>query len=185
MNRLRLMAYNETVPMTRRIPALPEKKLARDSKIAKQIIHAYDVEQDIEKVRDIFFRKAHLLSNPRYWEMLRTVWVVSGSTANANEFRPLFKSPRPCKGWFMTVEDAAALDAMTFPLTVYRAYDPYYDTPEGIAAGGDPGISWTLEKEWCEKYAEGKGRVVKSRQVERKDVFAYISRRGESEIMIL
>lgn len=182
---MRLLAYNETVPMTKRIPALPEKQLARDSKIAKQIIHAYDVEENIEKVKDIFFRKMHLLSNPRYWEMLRTIWVICGKTENSDEFRPLFRSSRPCKGWFMTVEDAAELEKMSFPLTVYRAYDPWYDTPEGVAAGGDPGISWTLDKEWCEKYAEGKSRKVKSRVVERKDVFAYIRRRGEEEIMIL
>lgn len=180
-----ILAENERRPMTRRIPALPEKQLARDGKIAAQLIRAYEVENDIQKVKDIFFRKAKLLSNPRYWELMRTVWVVAGSTETSNEFRPYFKSARPCKGWFMTVEDTEALENMEFPLTVYRAYDPYYDSPEGLAEGGDPGISWTTDKDWCEGYAKAKGRVIKSRVVERKDIFAYISRRGEEEIMIL
>jgi len=180
-----ILAENERRPMTRRIPALPEKQLARDGKIAAQLIRAYEVENDIQKVKDIFFRKAKLLSNPRYWELMRTVWVVAGSTETSNEFRPYFKSARPCKGWFMTVEDAEALENMEFPLTAYRAYDPYYDSPEGLAEGGDPGISWTTDKDWCEGYAKAKGRVIKSRVVERKDIFAYISRRGEEEIMIL
>lgn len=162
-------------PFTRRVPNLPEKQMARDRKIITQIVRAIDVEQDIEKGKEIFFRKCRLLSNPLYWEVLRSIWVVCGKTENSDEFRHYFRSPRPCKGWFMTVEDAAALDAMEFPLTVYRAYD----------REPDPGISWTLDKEWCEEYAKSQGRQVKQRQVERKDIFAYISRRGESEIMIL
>jgi hypothetical protein len=179
------LAINKRSDFTRRIPAYPPKVQARVEKIVKQLIHAYDVEGDTEKMRNIFMRKACLLPNPSYWELLRTVWVASGKTENSREFRPLFKSSRPSKSWFMTVEDAAALDAMEFPITVYRAYDPYYDTPEGIEEGGDPGLSWTLDKEWCEGYAASKQRVIKSRQVERKDIFAYVSRRGEEEIIIL
>ena len=95
-------------------------------------------------------------------------------------FRLMMKSSRPCKSWFMTPEDAAALDAMTFPLTVWRAYDI-----ELYPRNTDPGISWTLDKQWCREYAEANGRVMKTMQVERKDVFAYISRRGEEEIIIL
>lgn len=169
------LAINEQSDFTRRIPALSQKQLARDGKIAGQIIRAYEEENGVEKVKAIFFHKAKLLSNPRYWELLRSVWIVAGSTENANEFRPYFMSARPCKGWFMTVEDADALEKMSFPITVYRAYsqDP------------DPGISWTLDAEWCKGYAQVHGRKVKSRTVERKDIFAYISRRGEEEIIIL
>jgi len=169
------VAENEKRYFTRRVPNLPEKQLMRDSKIISQIIRAWDVDGDAEKVKEIFFNKCRLLSNPRYWEVLRTVWVIAGKTENADEFRHYLKSTRPCKGWFMTLEDAEALDKMEFPLTVYRAYDKE----------PDPGISWTTDKQWCEEYAAGKGRKVKSRLVERKDVYAYISRRGEEEIMIL
>ena len=75
----------------------------------------------------------------------------------------------------MTPEDAAALEAMQFPLTVWRAYD----------ADPDPGISWTLDREWCEGYAKTKGRRMKQMQVNRDQVFAYVSRRGEEELIIL
>lgn len=74
----------------------------------------------------------------------------------------------------MTPEDADALNKMSFPLTVWRAYD----------SEPDPGISWSINKEWVESYAKVKGRKVKSRQVERNQIFAYISRRLESEIII-
>lgn len=168
------LAVNERTDFTRRIPALPEKQLARDAKIVGQIIRAREA-GDNEAVLDIFRRKARLLSNPRYWEVMRTVWVAVGSTETAPLFRTLMQSSRPCRSWFMTPEDAAALDAMPFPLTVWRAYD----------AEPDPGISWTLDREWCEGYAKAKGRRVKQMQVSRDQVFAYVSRRGEEEVIVL
>ena len=160
---------------TRRIPALPKKQLAMDAKIARQLVRAWDVEKSREKLLDVWFRKAHLLSNPRYWELLRTVWVAGGATELADKFRPYFKSLRPCKGWFMTVEDATELEAMVFPMKLYRAYseDP------------DPGISWTSDLDWCKRYAEVGGRKIKERIVRRDEVFAYITRRHESEFIIL
>lgn len=169
------LAYNKHSDFTRRIPSLSPKAQQRVEKVVMQLVHAHDVEGDCEKVKDIFFRKARLLPNPSYWEILRTVWVTAGKTDNVHEFLPFFKSGRPCKSWFMTVEDARTLDEMTFPIAVYRAYD---NEP-------DNGISWTTNEEWCKGYAQSKGRKVKKRLVNREDVFAYISRRGEDEIIIL
>jgi len=117
------------------------------------------------------------IADPLYWEALRTIWVLCGSTETANEFRPMMKSKRRCRNWFMTPEDKASLDEMQFPLTVWRAYDSTLDP--------DPGLSWITDRKWCEEYAAKKGRAVKERTVTREEVFAYISRRGESEIIIL
>ncbi len=172
------LAPNQHTDFTRRIPTgFTQKQLDRDARIITQIVRAYDEggPRAAERVLDIFWRKAKLLTNPRYWEVMRTVWVAAGSTETADIFRTMMKSRRPCRSWFMTPEDAAALEAMQFPLTVWRAYD----------ADPDPGISWTLDQEWCEVYASSKGRRVKSMQVWRDQVFAYVSRRGEEEIIIL
>lgn len=169
------LAPNTHTEFTRRIPSLPKKQMMRDARITKQIVLAYDLYKDEERVKELFFKNARLLSNPRYWEVMRTVWVTAGSTDNAHEFIPYMMSSRPCKGWFMTPEDAASLDAMQFPITVYRAYD----------REPDPGISWSIDRNFVENYAKAKGRKIKSRQVERKEIFAYISRRLESEIIIL
>jgi len=179
---------NRRTDFTRRIPTgLSEKQMARDSKIAMQLIRIDQEGGDraAEKMLDLFFRKAKLLSNPRYWEVMRTVWVAAGSTETAHIFRTMMKSTRPCRSWFMTPEDAQALDAMPQPITVWRAYDPKYDTAAWQAQGGDPGISWTIDKEWCIGYAKSKGRVIRERQVYRGDIFAYVTRRGESEMIIL
>lgn len=173
-------AINQRSDFTRRIPTgLSAKQMARDGKIIAQIIRAHEA-GDNRQVLDIYRHKAHLLSNPRYWEVMRTVWVAAGSTETAEEFRRMMRMPRPCKGWFMTPEDKDALDKMTFPLTVWRAYDA-----NEYPGDSDPGISWTLDKAWCEQYAAAHGRRVKERQVEREEVFAYVSRRGEQEIIIL
>ena len=177
-----IIAHNHIRPrtdqteFTRRVPTgLSAKQMAQDAKIARQMVQAWDVEKSVDKLLDIWFRKSRLLSNPRYWELLRTVWCAAGSTDNADRFRPYFKSSRPCRGWFMTPEDAAELEKMEFPLKVWRAYD----------REPDPGISWTINEEWCHQYAEGMGRQVKERLVSRDEVFAFISRRHEQEIIIL
>lgn len=193
---------NQRTDFTRRIPTgFTQRQLDRDAKIVLQIIRAYDEggPRAAEQVLDIFRRKAKLLTNPRYWEVMRTVWVAAGSTETAHIFRTMMNSGRPCKSWFMTLEDAAALDAMEFPLTVWRAFDVCYldGEPEQwaepvtpgdivtIPATADPGISWTIDKEWCIGYAKAKNRVVRERKVCRNDIFAYVTRRGENEIIIL
>lgn len=169
------LSPNTTTDFTRRIPSLPRKQLIRDSRIIEGIIKAYDVQGDVEKTKDLFFKNARLLSNPRYWEVMRTVWIAVGSTDNACEFIPFMKSDRPCKGWFMTPEDAKDIDSMSFPITVYRAYD----------SDDDKGISWSTDRAFVEEYARRKGRRVKEMKVERERIFAYITRRFESEIIIL
>lgn len=169
------LAPNTTTDFTRRIPSLPRKQMMRDSRIIERIVKAYDEDGDLDKTKEIFFKNARFLSNPRYWELMRTVWIAVGTTENAPEFVPYMKSDRPSKGWFMTPEDAKALDAMPFPITIYRAYDFEPDT----------GISWSTDKAFVEEYAQKKGRKVKTMQVERERIFAYITRRFESEIIIL
>lgn len=173
----KVLTYNEAHPFIRRNPTfLTKKQQERDSKIARQIIHTYDVEEDKQKVMDIFFAKCHLLSDPRYWEMLRSVWIACGSTELASRFRPLFLSKRRAQSWFMTPEDSERLESLSFPVKLYRAYEP--NVP-------DEGISWTDDVEWCHQYAKIKNRQVKSRFFTREEIYAYISRRGESEFIVL
>lgn len=75
----------------------------------------------------------------------------------------------------MTLEDAETLKSLTFPIQLWRAYDN----------DDDKGISWTRDKEFCEIYAEQRGRRIKSAMFNREDIYAYISRRGEEEFIIL
>lgn len=171
-----IVSYNQVHEYTKRVPTFRSKKQQeRDSKIVAQIVRAHDVENDVEKMLDIFFKKQHLLSDPVYWEVLRTVWIAGGSTRNAGKFKPYFLSKRQAESWFMTPEDKEAFDNMKFPIILYRAYD----TDE------DPGISWTSDRNWCEAYSKLKGKHIKSKEFSQNDIYAFISRRGESEFIIM
>ena len=196
-----VMSENETREFTRRVPTFRTRKQELyDSDVAAHLIRIWDEENDPEKLISYFFKKCGRLSNPEYWELLRTVWIAAGSTETADKFRRLMMSKRAARSWFMTVEDAETLKAMPEEFTVYRACAPYYnlyeddivvdtfDIPEEEIDNGDiedPGISWTLDPVWCREYAKRKHRIVKAKRVKKEEVFAYISRRGEEEIIIL
>lgn len=171
-----MKTYNETHVFTRRIPSyLTEKERLRDAKMARKIVQAHDVEGDNDKMVDIFFTKCHLLSNPRYWEIMRTVWCAAGNAGNVERFRSLMRSSRPAKSWFMTPEDKETLDSLDYPITLWRAYK---EEP-------DNGISWSSNFKWVKEYADSRGLQIKNRLFNKNDIFAYISRRGEDEFIIL
>lgn len=166
---------NESVPMTRRYPALTRKQAERDAKIASRLIRAWDVEQDEQKVLDIFGKEHRLLSDPRYWEVLKLVWIVAGSTTNADTFRQYMSSQRGARTYFMTPEEAAFFDELPEEFEVYRACDE-----------NDAGISWTLSAEYAESFRAEYGKaLVRQRTISKREAFAYIDRNQESEIIIL
>ena len=172
-----MKTYNEIHDFTHRNPTyLTKKQLERDSKIIKQIIIAHDVEYDNEKMLDIFFKKCHLLSNPRFWEVMRTVWCAAGSHDNVDKFKQLMSSSRPAKSWFMTNEDKLTFDSLTYPILLYRAYDAKYK---------DYGISWTSNYDWAMQHAVNHGLTIKQQVFREEEIFAYVSRRGEDEFIIL
>lgn len=76
----------------------------------------------------------------------------------------------------MTMEDAKVLQNMNFPILLYRAYDAKHE---------DKGISWSNNYDFIEAYATRHNLWIKERKFERNEIFAYISRRGEDEFIIL
>ncbi len=135
---------NELVPMTRRYPFLPQKVLKRDSEIAKKIIYAWDSEHSIEKVLSIYLKENKNFSDERYWEMMRTVWIIAGSVETAPTFRKLMTANRKEKYYFSTPEEAKKLREMPETFEVYRATN----------GENDGGLSWTVSKEYAEWYKQ-------------------------------
>lgn len=169
------LTYGQVHDYKRRIPTYRTKKQAeRDRKIVGQIIRAWEEDEDPDKVLDIFFAKHRLLSDPVYWETLRTVWIACG-TGQADRFIPLFKADRRAKSWLMTIEDKEYLDSLDYPVTLYRA----------CHEDDHRGISWTDDLDWCMNYAKVHGLQVYQSKFYRNEITAYFSRRGESEFIVL
>lgn len=168
--------YNERTPFTRRYPDLPQKVLYRDAEIAKKIIIAWDRDSDDHSVLHIFIRESKNLSDYRYWELLKYVWILCGSVPLIPMFKVLFGKPRKHKHYFMTPEEAAELRAMPDIITAYRACN----------TNEQHGISYTIDKEYAEHYKNVMGKdLIIERQVRKSEVFAYINRNEEYELIIL
>jgi len=167
---------NEMVPMTRRYPNLKRKVLERDAKIAAKLARAWDVEHDERKVLQIFVDHNAQLSHQRYWELLRTVWIICGSVKLIGQFRIFMCSSRPHKYYFSTPEEAAQFRDMKEGIDLFRATDD----------ANDGGISWTTSREYAESYKEQfSKRHILIRPLIKTEVFAYINRNREDEIIIL
>ncbi len=171
-----MIGNNINVEMTRRYFDLPRKVALRDSKIAKQIINAWDFEQDKEKVFKLFVKNCDKLSSQRYWELLRTVWIVCGSLETVGMFKLLMTAKKKNKYCFSTPEEAKLLREMPSEFKVYRACNE----------SDDGGISWTYSKDYAFYYKDAfnKKRVLEH-TVKKEDVFALINRNQEYEILLL
>jgi len=167
---------NTTIPATRRpYPALSKKQLIKDSNIVKEMTYLFDVLNEKDKAVDVFFENKHRLSDPCFWEMLRTMWIANGKRENLLMFRQLFQSKRPFKRFLMTIEEEAAFKALLDPVVAFRA----------PAKVGDVGISWTLSMEFADRYAKSTGRDVIERAFPKSRITAYFNRRGEQEVIVL
>ena len=172
---MNILANNEQVSMTRRFPNLPQKVLRRDSEIVKKIMFAWDLEHDKEKVLSIYLKEHKNLSDERYWELMRTVWVLCGGLDNVETFKKLMKSNRKQKHYFSTPEESKKLRELPENFIVYRACN----------LENDNGISWTLSRDYAAYYQTtfDKSHIL-SRKIEKKEVFALIDRNLESEIVL-
>jgi len=176
LKHIQMIANNEKVEMTRRYFDLPKKVALRDSKISRQIATAWDIEQNKEKVFSIFLKKRQLLSSQRYWELLRTVWIVCGSIENVNMFKLLMNSKKKNKYCFSTPEESKLLREMPDEFKVYRACNNQDDN----------GISWTYKLEYAEYYKKAfNKRLILNTTVKKEDVFALINRNQEYEILLV
>jgi hypothetical protein len=169
------MSNNESFKITRRYPDLKRKVLLRDSEISQRLTKAWDIENNGDKVLEIFLKEAKNLSDERYWELLRTVWIICGGVSRLNIFMSLFSSKRKQRYYFSTPEEQRRLRELPERFEVYRATNT-----------GDEGISWTLSMDYAEQFKkEFDKETIITRIVKRQEVFALIERNMEEEIIIL
>lgn len=116
----------------------------------------------------------------RFWELFASVYVDTENLwQNVELWHFLIQSEdyRQCKEYAMDEEERAAFEKLPDELTVYRGY--VHD--ESMLS-----YAWTLDKERAEWFANrfgNQGQVVTG-TVNKKDVFAYFTGRGEEEIVI-
>lgn len=169
---------NEAVPMTRRFPPLRLKNKKRDAKIANKIIYAWDTEHNENKVWDIFLQENHLLSNYRYWELLRSIWIICGNNDRLDQFRKYFNSNRKQKHYFSTSEEFKRLRELPGGVWVHRACN--------LTGRDMEGFSYTLSMEYAQQYMVQfeKSHVI-SKYIDKSEIYALIERNQEDEILIL
>jgi len=167
---------NTNIPMTlRQYPGISKKARRRDNQIVKVIVYLFDVMDRKDEAVEVFFENKHRLSDPCFWEMLRTLWIANGKMKNLPMFRQLFQSRRPFRKFLMTIEEEAVFNSLPEQVTAYRAQ----------ASVDDQGISWTLNREVAERLARVYGREIIERQLSKSEITAYFNRRNESEIIVL
>ena len=167
---------NVLIPMTRRYPKLKRKILERDSKIAKKIIKTWDNDHNSKEVLRIYTVENKNLSNERYWELLRTVWIVCGGNEYNELFRIFMRSNRKERHYFSTPEEHEKFSSFPDIIHIYRATnDP-----------DDNGLSWTISKEYAELYKKDYNKkVIIHKTISKDQIFAYIERNNEYEIILL
>lgn len=122
------------------------------------------------------------MSATKYWEMLRHFWIDSENIRqNAEGWEALLRSERPGRRNMMDKHERAALAAMPEEIEIFQ----------GHTSERSDGWSWTLDR----SIAEWFGRrfvllgdpgepMVSTATARRADVTAYLTSRGESEILI-
>lgn len=167
---------NVSIPMTlRQFPALTKRQKIRDSQIVKELVYLCDVRNEKDRAFTLFFENKHRLSDPCYWEILRTMWIANGKRETLIAFRQMFQSKRPFKRFLMTIEEEKVFSELPDPITAWRAKTKV----------GDVGISWTLNREVAERFAKAYERVIIERQLPKSRITAYFNRRNEQEIIVL
>lgn len=139
------------------------------------MIKAWDVEKNADKVLSIFLTEQNNLSDERSWELMRTVWILSGKIENVAVFKKLMSSPRQQRFYFSTPEEAKKMRELPGKVSVYRACNTL----------DDGGISWTLSKEYAEWYQKTYNKKeLFARIINKNEIFAYINRNKEEEVII-
>lgn len=122
------------------------------------------------------------LDGPAFWELLGDAWSDTEHPAlQGRLWRNLWASTLPGREHVMSPEERAALAAMLDPLAIFRGV--------GHRARAK-GLSWTLDRFKAEWFAyrfalDGRAPYLATGTIARADVLAYLTGRGEAEIVTL
>lgn len=119
------------------------------------------------------------LTDEQYWELLGDVWTDSENIwQNKIIWGALLTSDRPKREFFMNEDERAEFEKLPETLTIYRGYQPRKNKI---------GYSYTTSKEKATWFANRfhKNGDVDTKKIKKKRIFAYLTRRNESEILFI
>lgn len=125
-----------------------------------------------------FMEIENKLPDNTYWHLLGHIWLDNENIWQLKEaWLKALKSEREHVEMFMTGHERMKLKNMPDTMTVYR----------GCSKKNKNGYSYTLDVEKAKLFSQrwGSDGMIIEKIIKKKDVFAYISRRNESEIIIL
>lgn len=126
-----------------------------------------------------FMQNMPSMSDADYWEQLGDVWTDSENIwQDYSLWHRLLESKKPHRECFMCKDERTAFAKLPDVLTVYRGYVPRKNRR---------GMSYTLNPEKAHWFANryGPNGQVVTLTVPKGEVFAYINRRQEEEIIIV
>ena len=124
---------------------------------------------------------ADYMYDNHYWENLADIWIASENIwQNKDLWKSALSSKRPGKSNMMQQDELDELDALPDKIKIYRGY---------IKGKNQNGFSWTTEKDKAAWFSNRLARsnekpLVAEATVSKKDVVAYFTRRGESEVVL-
>lgn len=119
------------------------------------------------------------LTDEVYWDLLSDVWTDSENIwQNKIIWGYLLTSNRSKREFFMNEDERAEFEKLPQTLTIYRGYQPRKNKL---------GYSYTTSKEKATWFANRfhKDGEVHTLKVDKSRVFAFLTRRNESEILII
>lgn len=124
-----------------------------------------------------FCENCDRLTNYAYWFFLSTLWVKDADAADLQTWKRFFSSERKQrKRSIMKPSEVTALEGLPYFITAYRAH----------RTGETDWIAYTTDRTIVKRFAVQRGaEVVNEYRIKKRDVLAYFTRRGESEILDL
>ena len=129
---------------------------------------------------EAFLEVYRKLSDSKYWKTLAHLWTDSENIyQNFEAWVAMLNAPRPSRESMMEKDDREALAAMPKVIRVYR----------GCYGYNRHGLSWTIDKNRARWFSRRFAPVRRSKplvlvgDVPKSKVIAYLSNRGESEII--
>jgi hypothetical protein len=150
---------------------------ALESKSWSSYIYLHERPYRLDALLDI----ADEMSDKEYWEKLSDVWMDSENIwQNIHDWIAAWNQRTTSRELVMTKQEREEFDAMPEQITVYRG---------ALSDKNKHGMSWTIYKdkaEWFSTRFAGDGDipVVIERVVNKSEILAYFTRRGENEVVL-